>query len=124
MLVGERKIGFLVGAFTVAVSWTWAPALLVSTQKSYEFGLSGFVWFAVPNVIAVLYYYILIKQMRQINEEGYTLPEYVNKKAGKGSHLIYISAIFLIQLYAIVVNTLGSLFILEYLTGIEKVILI
>ncbi len=123
-LVSDRSISGLIGLFTVAVAWTWAPALLVSSQKSFESGLGAFLWFAVPNVAALVLFYFLSKRMHQLNPEGYTLPEFIKKRSTEKTQKFYIITIFLVQLYAIIVNLLGSTLLLQHITGLPKYVLI
>jgi len=123
-LVGERNIYSLMGLLTVAVAWTWAPALLVSSQKAYELGLNGFLWFSIPNVFAIVLFYFLSKRMHKINPEGYTLPEFIRFRTEGLSDKFYIITIFIVQIYAIIINLIGSTLILQSITGLSKTIVI
>ncbi len=124
MLVAERNVSWVVAVFSVTVAWTWAPALLVSSQKSYELGVAGFFWFAIPNVFALIFFFFLIRKMRAINPQGYTLPEFIEHRMGASTHKIYIVTIFLVQIYAIVINLLGSTYVLSHMTGLERSVLL
>lgn len=41
-------------AKSIASTWIWAPALFVSSQIAYQYGLSGFLMFLIPNVLTLL----------------------------------------------------------------------
>lgn len=123
-LVSGRRIPGFLGLITVAVAWTWAPALLVSSQKSYELGLAGFLWFSIPNVAAIVVFYFLSKRMHKINKEGYTLPEFIRKKTKGNSYKFYVMTIFLVQVYAIIINLIGSSLILKSMTGLPNYVII
>ena len=38
--IANKKIGWISGGFTITATWTWAIALLVPSQKSYEQGFA------------------------------------------------------------------------------------
>jgi Na+/proline symporter len=123
-LASNRNLPGFLGLLTVAAAWTWAPALLVSSQKSYELGLSGFLWFSIPNIAAIFIFYFLSKRMHKINKEGYTLPEFIRSKTKGSSDKFYIITILLVQIYAIIINLIGSGLILQSITGLPKYIII
>src|SRR5271170_3718575 len=79
-LVAERKIGGIFGAFAVAASWIWAPALFVSTQVGYQWGYSGLVWFVVPNMLALVIFAPLAHRVRRILPAGYSYIEFIRGK--------------------------------------------
>jgi Na+/proline symporter len=122
-LVSGRRVPGILGLLTVAVAWTWAPALLVSSQKSYELGLAGFLWFSIPNVAAIMIFYFLSKRMHKINRKGYTLPEFIRSRT-RTSDKFYIITIFLVQIYAIIINLIGSSLILQSMTGLPNYVII
>src|SRR5713226_1649623 len=76
-LVASRNVGWLLGGFSIAASWIWAPALFVSVQMAYQQGLAGIFWFTVPNILSLTIFALLAPRIRQRLPEGYTLPEYV-----------------------------------------------
>lgn len=41
-------------AKSIASTWIWAPALFVSSQIAYQYGLAGFLMFLIPNVLTLL----------------------------------------------------------------------
>jgi Na+/proline symporter len=79
-LVSRRNVGLLLGGVTTAVSWVWAGALFVSSQKAYEQGLPGLFWFTLPNASALILFSFLATRMRRIFPEGFTLPEFIGKR--------------------------------------------
>lgn len=52
--VGNRNMGTVSSAMSIAATWIWAPALFTSAEKAYLNGVSGLFWFLVPNVICLL----------------------------------------------------------------------
>jgi len=79
-LVADRKIGGIFGAFAVAASWIWAPALFVSTQVGYHWGYSGLFWFVVPNMLALVIFAPLAHRVRSVLPSGYSYIEFIRGK--------------------------------------------
>jgi urea-proton symporter len=122
--VANRKVGLIIGSLSVMAAWIWAPALFVSSQKGYEQGLPGVFWFTVPNALSLVFFAFLAKRIRQVMDQGYTLPEFIRQRLGVRSHFIHIIAIFVAQTYAVIVQLTASLLLLNLLTGISKVALL
>lgn len=123
-LVANREIGMVLGAFSVAVAWIWAPALFVSSQQAFVRGLPGVLWFAIPNALALVLFAFLAARMRRVMDEGYTLPEFIRNRLGRRNHIIYIIVIFIVQIYAVITQLTGSLLLLNLLTGLDKTTLV
>jgi urea-proton symporter len=81
-LVAERKIGGVFGAFAVAASWIWAPALFVSTQVGYKWGYSGLFWFVVPNVLALILFAPVANHVRRRLPNGFSYIQFISEKDG------------------------------------------
>jgi Na+/proline symporter len=120
-LIANRSTPLLIGVLTIALAWTWAPAILVSSQMAYQQGMAGFLWFSVPNILALLIFPFLLKKARSFYEEGYTLPQIIKLKTRSNLTLsLYVLAIFVIQIYAITINFLGSFLVIRYLTNLDQ----
>ena len=78
--VGDRKMGPVKSAMSIAATWIWAPALFTSAQKAYENGLAGLFWFLVPNVICLLLFIPFAKKIRREMPSGITLSGYIYSK--------------------------------------------
>lgn len=81
-LVADRKIGGIFGAFAVAASWIWAPALFVSTQVGYKWGYSGLFWFVVPNMLALILFAPVANQVRKKLPRGFSYIQFISHKDG------------------------------------------
>ncbi len=71
--VGNRNIGWIVSALSIAATWIWAPALFTSTEIAYTKGFAGLFWFLVPNVLCLILFIPFAKKIRQEMPEGITL---------------------------------------------------
>jgi len=123
-LLSNRNVGFLLGAISVATAWVWAPALFVASQKAYEQGLPGLFWFTFPNVMALVLFSFLATRMKKIFNSGYTLPEYIKIRFDKKMQIIYMVAVFVIQVYSVILQVTAALLLLNFITGIDKAVLI
>jgi Na+/proline symporter len=88
-LVADRKIGTKEGSVCIAASWIWAPALFLSTQKAYEDGLLGFLWFLIPNVVSLLLFAPFAARLRREFPEGITLSAYIGEKYSPRVQALY-----------------------------------
>lgn len=69
-LVANRNVGWILGGFSIAASWIWAPALFVSVQMAYQKGLAGIFWFTLPNILSLTIFAFLGPRIRKKNAAG------------------------------------------------------
>jgi Na+/proline symporter len=126
-LVADRNVSWLFGAFSIAASWTWALALMVSVQMSYEQGFSGIFWFTLPNILAILMYSRLgsiIRRDATKMREGYSLPEWIFfKYRSKSVAYVYLFVFLQYQLMAATVQIYAGAHLLSAATGIRTLYL-
>ena len=119
-LVANRNVGWVLGGFSIAASWIWAPALFVSVQLAYQKGLAGIFWFTLPNILSLTIFAFLGPRIRKKLPEGYTLPQYIRKKLqSERVHKIYLLPYFFYQLMAVVVQLYAGGSLVSILTGIS-----
>ena len=121
-LVASRSVSPLFGAFSIAVTWIWAPAIFVCGQKAFEEGLAGLFWFTFPNVLCFFTFVPIALLFRKKIPNGYSLPDYIFYRFnGDASvHLAYVFVSICIQLGAIVMNSLAGGLLLETICGMDK----
>lgn len=78
-LVADRNVRGVVGSMSIAASWIWAPAIFISTQTGYTWGLSGLVWFVVPNALALILFAPLAARVRASLPHGYSLIDHLRR---------------------------------------------
>jgi len=120
-LVADRNVSWFRGAFSIAVSWIWAPALFVASMQAYTTGLAGAFWFIVPNIACFFLFAPLAIRLRRLMPNGYTLPEFILKRYNndKRTHLAFLFIFFAYQLGAIIINALAGGTLLHILTGMN-----
>ena len=123
-LLANRKVGWVLGGFSIASSWIWAPALFVSVQVAYQQGLAGIFWFTLPNVIALLIFAIFAPRIRARLPEGYTFTQYIKYRLESDRvHKVFLFPYFFYQLMAVVVQLFAGGSLLSLLTGIPLIVI-
>lgn len=118
-LLASRRVGWVLGGFSIASSWIWAPALFVSVQTAYQMGLAGIFWFTVPNVIALLVFAAFAPRIRSRLPQGYTFTQYIKYRLESDRvHKVFLFPYFFYQLMAVVVQLFAGGSLLSLLTGI------
>ncbi|TSC60671.1 MAG: Na+/proline symporter [Candidatus Peregrinibacteria bacterium Greene0416_62] len=118
-LLANRKVGWVLGGFSIASSWIWAPALFVSVQVAYQKGLAGIFWFTLPNILALLIFAVFAPKIRARFPEGYTFTQFIRYRLQSDRvHKIFLFPYIFYQLMAVVVQLFAGGSLLSLLTGI------
>jgi len=120
-LVADRNVGTWQGAFSIAVSWVWAPAVFICSLQAYTKGLPGIFWFTVPNVLCFFTFAAVAVRLRKLMPEGYTLPEFIWQRfeGDKKVHIAFLVIAFGYQLGAIIINAVAGGTMLHLASGID-----
>lgn len=120
-LLAGRNVGTLFGAFSIAVSWIWAPAVFVCSQKAYQQGLAGIFWFTVPNILCFFTFAPIALRLRRLMPQGYSLPDFISQRfpGKRHAHIIFVTIILAYDLGAIVSNALAGGTLMHALSGID-----
>ena len=114
------KVSWGIGAFSIAASWIWAPALFVSVQKSFELGIAGLFWFTFPNILALVVFAWLAPKIRNKLPGGYTFPDWIKYRFNDNRiHKIYLILFLWYQVMAITVQVFVGGLLVSYITGIN-----
>lgn len=117
--VGDRNMGTLQSAMSIAATWIWAPALFVSAEKAYANGFVGLFWFLVPNVLCLLLFMPFARRIRERMPQGISLAGFM----GEQYHSAKVKGLYLFQLGSLSALSTGVQFlaggkILSTITGI------
>ena len=120
-LVADRNVSTWQGAFSIAVSWVWAPAVFICSLQAYTKGLPGVFWFTAPNILCFFVFAAVAVRLRKLMPDGYTLPEFIWKKfeGSKPVHLAFLIIAFGYQLGAIIINAVAGGALLHLASGID-----
>lgn len=118
--VGNRNIGWMVSALSIAATWIWAPALFTSTENAYTKGFAGLFWFLVPNIMCLILFIPFARKIRKEMPEGITLSGYMYEKyRSKAVRNIYLFQLGVLSALSTGVQLLAGSKILSTLTGIS-----
>jgi len=111
-IIANRKVGlgFSVGA--VIAVWTWSMAIVMSAASAYTWGLSGLLWFTIPNGIAIILLAPLALRLRKVVPNGYTIPDYIRSRLSSGFAAAIATVIMLLALlFSILINLKGTVLV-------------
>lgn len=123
-LVSNRSIGPIIGALSISAAWVWAPALFVSSQKSFESGLPGIFWFTLPNALALVLIGVFATRLKSYMPEGVTLPDFIKLRLGKRNHIAFILIILIVQTYSLILHLTATNLVLTSFTSYSREVLI
>ncbi|MCD8150580.1 MAG: hypothetical protein LUE92_13690 [Clostridiales bacterium] len=117
--VGNRNMGTIVSAMSVAATWIWAPALFTSAEKAYSNGIAGLFWFLVPNVLCLLLFIPFARKIRREMPDGITLSGYMHRKyESEGVKRVYLFQLTVLAFLSTAVQLLAGGKILSMATGL------
>lgn len=117
--VGNRNMGTVASAMSVAATWIWAPALFTSAEKAYANGIAGLFWFLVPNVLCLLLFIPFAKKIRREMPNGITLSGYMHEKYKSESvKRAYLFQLVALTILSTAVQLLAGGKILSMVTGL------
>ena len=123
-LVADRNVGVWSGAFSIAATWIWAPAIFVCSQKSFEQGLAGIFWFTFPNIICFFTFVPFALKARSIMPNSYSLPDLIWKRfqGDQRTHLLFLFIVLGTSITGIISNSLAGGLLLHSLAGTDQVL--
>lgn len=101
--VGNRNMGTLSAAMSIAATWIWAPALFVSADRAYTNGLPGLFWFLVPNILCLILFIPFAKKIRKEMPQGITLSGFMGEKYKSDK----VKGVYLFQLTSLTILSTG-----------------
>ena len=116
--LADRKVGGVIGALSVASTWVWAPALLVSATQGFNNGWVGVAWFVVPNALALVLMLPLALKIREKYPQGFTLSGLMRRVYGRGTQALYGGTLGGLAMLSVSVNLLAGGTVLSMLTGL------
>ncbi len=119
-LVSNRNLGLWRGAFSIAVSWIWAPAIFIVSLQAYTQGIAGVFWFTFPNILCFFLFAPFAIRLRKLLPDGYSLPDYIRVRFKDyiPAHIMSLVIYFGYQLGAVIINAVAGATLLTLLTGI------
>lgn len=117
--VGNRNMGTVSSAMSIAATWIWAPALFTSAEKAYLNGVPGLFWFLVPNIFCLLIFIPFAKRIRKEMPNGITLSGYMYEKyRSEKVKGVYLFQLTMLTVLSTAVQLLAGGKILSVATGL------
>jgi len=117
-LLADRKLGVFEGAFSIAATWIWAPALFIASREAYLRGVTGLFWFFVPNVLCLIIFSRFAQRIRNKMPQGITLSDYIAKKYSKRVQKLYWIELVGLGVCSFAVQLLAGAGVISLLTGL------
>ena len=118
LLVSDRNISLIPSALSIAATWIWAPALLVSAEKAYTWGIPGLFWFLVPNALCLVIFSPYAEKIRHKMPYGYTLSGYMKSIYGDRVKKLYLTQLLIITILSTVVQLLAGGLLVSSIAGV------
>lgn len=118
-LLADRKFETIRGAFSISAAWTWATALFLAPQLSYQFGFTGFFWILIMNTMTLFFFGFAAHKIREMYPSGFTFSEHIKINYGSIAHNTYNLAFILIAIVALSLNIYAGSKLIETLTGLN-----
>lgn len=120
-LAADRQLPMWQGAFSIAISWVWAPALFICSMQAYTLGLPGIFWFTAPNIVCFFVFAPIAIRLRRLMPMGYTLPQFIHERfeGNKPIHLLFLTGFFLTMVAALVANAYAGGILLNQVSGVD-----
>jgi urea-proton symporter len=118
-LLANRQFETVRGMFSISAAWTWATALFLAPQLSYQFGFTGFFWILGMNTLTLAIFGFAAHKVRQLYPMGFTFAEHIKLNYGTWAHNTYILAFLLIAIIALSLNIYAGSKLIETITGLN-----
>lgn len=109
---GDKYKNITMG-LSIAASWTWAPALILSTDIAANSGISGMLSFIIPNILALIFFGYM---QTKINPDALTSKWLFNDKIYGN---FYELLMLLIQICCICIQIMAGANVLKFITNID-----
>lgn len=118
-LVAGRNAPWIVTAFSMAVTWVWAPSMFTASEKAYTHGFAGVFWFVVPNVLTLILFAFFADKMRKLRPNGWTFSSYIQERYSNRVHNMFLIESFGLQICSMAVQLLAGAVIFHKITGMN-----
>ena len=115
-----RNVGAGLTAAVIVSQWTWAATLLQSSNKGWQYGVSGPFWYASGATIQILLFAMLAIQVKIRCPKMHTMLETIHIRWGETSHKVFIFFAFMCNCIVTSMLLLGGSATIQDLTGVSK----
>jgi Na+/proline symporter len=76
-LFADRSLKIQSSSLAIASHWFWAIAIFVGPSIAYNWGITGLLWFVIPNALSLLVVSYILYFIRDKYPNGYSLTQYI-----------------------------------------------
>lgn len=113
------KSGLITSA--VVSSWTWAATLLTSTARTYQYGVSGGIFYAMGGSVQIILFATLAIEVKRKVPGAHTFLEIVRTRYGRWTHGVFMFYAFAANILVTAMLITGGSATVESLTGMHPV---
>lgn len=119
-VIAGRRIPLGFGVGSVIAVWTWSMAVMMSSAQAYNFGVSGLLWFIVPNGLAVMLMVPFALRLRRQMPAGYTIVEFIRERfRNRTASSVMLAAMLFGLLAEICINLFGVTLVMGVVFGLD-----
>lgn len=119
-VIAGRRIPLGFGVGSVIAVWTWSMAVMMSSAQAYNFGVSGLLWFIVPNGLAVMLMVPFALRLRRQMPAGYTIVEFIRERfRSRTASSVMLAAMLFGLLAEICINLFGVTLVMGVVFGLD-----
>lgn len=104
-------------ASSVVSTWTWAATLLQSTSVTYQYGISGALWYAGGACVQIILFATLAIELKRRAPNAHTFLEVVKARYGAITHGVFIVFCCFTNILVTAMLLTGGASVIEFLTG-------
>ena len=113
----NRSIWLFPLIFSITASWVQAPALVTSAEAAFRWGWQGLLWFAIPNMLALVIFAPFAHRIRSRLPHGFTLSGYMRQAYGPKVQRVYLFQMTALSICVFAVPMIAGGTIIAYITG-------
>jgi Na+/proline symporter len=119
-VIAGRQIPLGFGVGSVIAVWTWSMAVMLSSAQAYNWGVSGLLWFVVPNGLAVMIMVPFALRLRRQMPAGYTIIEFIRERfESRTASSVMLAAMLFGLLAEICINLFGVTLVMGVVFGLD-----
>ena len=120
VVIAGRQIPLGFGVGSVIAVWTWAMAVMLSSAQAFNWGVSGLLWFVVPNGLAVMIMVPFALRLRRQMPAGYTIIEFIRERfKSRTTSSVMLAAMLFGLLAEICINLFGVTLVMGVVFGLD-----
>lgn len=114
-----RNVKTSLTASVIVSQWTWAAALLQSSNVAYRFGVSGPLWYATGATIQIILFSMLAVLVKSRAPKAHTFLEIIRARWGKAAHIVFTVFALMTNIIVTSMLILGGSATVSALTGMN-----